>query len=371
MSLGNAVAHKHQSRVFRRRVWLDETVAIKAGVAVCYDRDRNNTTITGQLTTDAFGGRDTRVKIPTITNNYAFAGVTSQAYKAQAGGQSIEIYEPGSVCPCRVGLATVVGVTRMTFTAGGGAAGMFIKQGFGGRGSILALETTTIAGLTSGGGPIMDQLDGTATAIDATGVITDPGSGFTNIKVGDVCVILGGVETVTPTEQTVPGEFAITASNNTTTITISSAAFTGDCNSLTFLVVRADSVALCHLEEGPFESGGVQFFQALDGAVTGVMVGGYTYVMKADLDAIMSNTTAIPVGTFYGQKKAVEVIGDLGSTADGDWNFSTAGTQIGGTTGTPLALAAFTFDAVGEIIVAQWDGGWRELYTTGLSMQAS
>ncbi len=371
MSLGNATVHKHQSRVFRRLVWFDETVAIKAGMAVCYDRDRNNTTITGQLTTDAFGGRDTRVKIPTITNNYAFAGVASQDYKARAGGGTIEIFEPGSVCPCRVGIATVVGTTRLTFTAGGGAAGMFIKQGFGGRGSVRALETTTTAGLTSGGGPIIDGLDGTASAIDSTGVITDASSKFTNIKVGDICVILGGVEVTTPTEKTVPGEFAITASNNDTTITISSDAFTGNANSLTFVVIRNDSVALCHLEEGPFESGGVQFFQALDGPVTGVMEGGWTYVMKADLDAIMSNTTAIPDGTFYGQKKAIEVIGDLGSTADGDWNFSTNGTQIGGTTGTPLALHAFTFDAVGETIIAAWDGGWRELYVTGMALQTS
>ncbi len=73
-----------------RRVFCTETGALSQGFAVCYTRDYGTATSVDE-------SRDTRVALPSATNQFAFAGVLASSYPANANGQWVEIYEPGGI----------------------------------------------------------------------------------------------------------------------------------------------------------------------------------------------------------------------------------------------------------------------------------
>jgi len=139
----NLVSHRNEAEGYTTEVWCTETGALNKGVAVCYDHD------TGTAT--AFDdNRGVNTALPSQSNNHAFAGVTSRAYSANASGQRIKIFVPGSICQVRVKEATTIGdVSYLFMVVGGTDAGEFTtSQGFVGQGAAKCLQTqATVNGL--------------------------------------------------------------------------------------------------------------------------------------------------------------------------------------------------------------------------------
>lgn len=113
--MDNAVLYAKQARTYPRRVYFNASLALVRGMGLCYDRDYG-------AAADPEGRRDKHVDLPTAENNMWFAGVTVRAYAAKVGGQWVEIFEPGSVCPVAVGINTVVKDTLLTCSITGGPA---------------------------------------------------------------------------------------------------------------------------------------------------------------------------------------------------------------------------------------------------------
>lgn len=135
----NQVKYKKQHRVEPRAVWFSGDVALLKGQIVCYDIDD----------TDPISGtKSSYVAVPKLTNNRAFAGVVARAYLATTGGQSIEIYEPGSVADILVDKTVFVG-DYVTGEIGGtnrvNSDGRFSNQGFTGRGTARITEAGTFS----------------------------------------------------------------------------------------------------------------------------------------------------------------------------------------------------------------------------------
>ncbi len=164
----NQINYLGQARTHRRRVFCTETGALSQGYGVCYNRDYGTATSVDEL-------RDKRVNLPDNTCNNSFAGVLVQAYPANAAGQWVEIYEPGSVCEVYVDASTVIGDnTFVTCQIGGGGSGTFevTYPGFAGRGTARVMQTRTGAGLILAelsGGPESGLVE-TIQAVSATAV---------------------------------------------------------------------------------------------------------------------------------------------------------------------------------------------------------
>jgi hypothetical protein len=138
------ILYKIQGPSKPKRVWFDSDLAIEQGVGVCYNITKV-TTNAGETANDPWEARAAFVVRPAAGNKIFFAGVTAKAYAAKVGGQMIEIFEPGSVCMVRCGIATSVGVTYMTCKIGvvDSVYGSFAARGASelGRGVALALQT--------------------------------------------------------------------------------------------------------------------------------------------------------------------------------------------------------------------------------------
>lgn len=138
-----------QARVRRTKVFFTGTTALAQGVLVC--RDWNYGTVT-----EPDGRRYSFVEMPSADNNRQVAGVTVRAYTANASGQMIEIYEPGSWCSVRTDQNVTAGnylTARVSATAS--ANGVFGPVGFGGRGTFQALESQN---RSSGAGLVFGRL---------------------------------------------------------------------------------------------------------------------------------------------------------------------------------------------------------------------
>lgn len=94
------------ARVIPLVVIFTGSTAIKQGQALCWDRTTGTATV-------ADGDRDRKVATPSYLNNMNFAGVAARAYPAVAGGQPIEIYLPGSVCPVLANAAQTIGANSL------------------------------------------------------------------------------------------------------------------------------------------------------------------------------------------------------------------------------------------------------------------
>lgn len=179
----NLALYKTQARGMKRRVFYTGDGALSAGYGVCYDRDYGTATAEDGL-------RDKRVALPDNTNNLAFAGVVTQDYSAVVGGQWIEIYEPGSVCPVYVDASVTIGQNNfVTCQIGGGGSGTFevARPGFMGKGTARVMQTRTGAGLIMA--ELMDGPESGLVETIATATLT--AGGAITCMVGGVTIFAG------------------------------------------------------------------------------------------------------------------------------------------------------------------------------------
>lgn len=368
----NTTQYTTQTRLIPRKVFYTGTDALILGQGLCFERDYTATG-TGLTATDPTGVRDKRVELPNVDNNYDFAGVTSQAYAAATAGQWIIIFEPGSICEVAVGETTVIHTGHLTCTAGGGGAGLFIAKGFRGRGSMVPLQTTPTASDSIAEGVILNNMVSTG-SITATGTMTDT-TAFGNVVVGDRVYILGGLEINTQGSMPTQGVYAVTEVTSSTVIVMSGYT-AGATMHVTYIIVRGKPTVLAKLEEGP-ESGLVEIYNTDEGAVTDIMIGGFTYFIFVDFSANM--TAVLADGTFMGQLKGFYLIGTMQS--DDIVITVTSGQMLtavdiidtqGTADGTPKALATALFDTAADELVLEWlgviDGEWRERYVQNATL---
>jgi len=172
-----------QPRQFRRRVWFSGSTALYEGQAVCFDRDYGTAAAVDYR-------RDTVVELPNASNCMWFAGVVSRDYPAVTGGQTIEIYEPGSICRIRAGVNATVGQTVLTFQApASGFSGFWNTAYMRGTGAALALQTLQTYSVIS--------LSAIAAYATTGKVLTDTGANFVTagVAAGDTLVVVGGTAT--------------------------------------------------------------------------------------------------------------------------------------------------------------------------------
>ena len=332
-----------QVRVIKRRVFFTGSTALVKGQGLCYDRDYGTAA-------DADGRRDKRVELPTTSNNLCFAGVTLSAYDAVSGGQWIEIAEPGSVVEVAVGVDTVVNSTMMTCAVGTDVAGRFVKEGFPGRGTALALQTNASGVLAS---------DYTATAtLDATALIlTDSGATFVTagLAAGDSVYIVAGEDD--GTDSVTAGKYTIASVDSETQLTLTAVAgTTGGTMEVSYFAQHGNQVALAYLFDGE-ESGLIQFISPTNGA-SACMVAGVTYI-HGGTNPGGDSTFTLANGTRNGMKKGFYL---LASYSSNDFLVTvTAGiTMAGG------ALANFELDAADECAYLQWyHSKWRAIVVNG------
>jgi hypothetical protein len=370
------VQHIHDARILTRTVFFTGSTALKRGMALCYDRDHTHATDTpAQTATDEYGGRDMRVELPTITNNNEFAGTVLDDAPARTGGQFVEIAEPGGFGPIRVLEETVVATTRLTFICGGPAAGYFAQQGFDGRGTAKAMQTTVTASATiadNPNGPIVQSWTGSGSCTTA-GVITDTGKG-TNVAAGDKVIVFGGRADNTDTDTVTAGEYTVSSSADADTITLSSSPVSGETSYITYVVYRGEPVVQAQLLDG-VESGGIQYIESKAGTESDdPMVGGWTFCLGGyDINS-SSHEGQLDDAFFDGQLKGIKMLGAI-DDADVEITLETAGLQRGVLASGPsvdstdafgeqLALASFSFDGANDTIILQNWGVWQELYAT-------
>ncbi len=185
-----------KSRTRHRRVFHTGTTAILKGIGVAYDMDRGTAA-------DVEGERGNFVEAISTTNHREFAGVTIQAYAANAAGQMITICEPGGICEVAVCRDTTVNVTRLGCIASSIGIGHFTSDaGFVGRGGAIALQTQA-------SGSLAEDFDDVATIGTDKITLTDAGGDYVNAAVaaGDIVYIFGGEDdgttTIVPIETTV------------------------------------------------------------------------------------------------------------------------------------------------------------------------
>lgn len=197
----NLVHYLKQARTASRRVWATTTTAILRGQAFCYDRDYGTAA-------NLEGRRDTFVELPDTSNNMAFAGVAAYAYAADASGQMIEIYEPGSVCQILADQTCVVSFDNyLTFAISATAAenGIFGVAGFLGRGTARVLQTVD-----------RGSVDGTVLAELLTGPGESGGVQLLDVTTGGaVTCTVGGKTMINAATGTLGADATFTLANGT------------------------------------------------------------------------------------------------------------------------------------------------------------
>jgi len=334
MTAQTLVLHEDQGQTFRKRVKFLGTGALKKGQGVCYDPDYY-TSETGEAITDAWGFRDNAVNLPSNSNNQFFAGVSVQNYAANANGQWIEIFEPGSVCEVLTVIDTTAGSTRLTCCAGTGIAGWFAYGKIGGRGSALALQTKAHV--------IAEDEAAAAATVNAT-TLTDTGV-FTADADGDLVILVGG-------EGVTAGLYTITAVDDNT-CTLSASASAGSVPAHYFMV-RSYPTVLCKLLDGA-ESGLQEYLIPTSGGSTTAMVGG---VSNLTYGALAGGDTTITVadGGYDGLLKGFQCVKTPNAN---DWVLSVSHHET-------TDPETFDVDAAGENVLLQWFGDeWATIHNTG------
>lgn len=365
------VQYEDQMKQKTRRVFFTGTGALLQGQGVCYERDYV-TTSTGETINDSWGLRGNAVGLPDADNCGAFAGVTDQAYAADANGQWITIIEPGSVAEISIGLtsesssATVADQTRLT-VAGVGAPGTFGHEGFAGRGSAIALQSTD-------GSHIIDSSVDDGWDVHGTNKnqIVDLGSGgFANVSVGDYVYIIG--EAHATIQNNNAGRYTVTSVIDSSNITIDSDLTAVD-SKLAGFIISGNFTIPAYLEDGP-ESGCIEYIKSVTTGDTASLVLspiGKSYFVAATVASANSQET-MPAGS-YGQTKAFHCLGAI-ATSDIEIAFPSGSFQntVATGTGVALALADISFDGAGDqSYVFNVGGVWREEYsTTGVTTAAS
>lgn len=322
------------ARAFKRRVYFTGSTALVKGQGVCYDRD-----YTGSGAGNSVGARDYMVELPSISNNLWFAGVTAKAYAAVAGGQWIEIYEPGSVCEIALaGLGTLIGSTMLTCMTTNGVAGRFGRAGFPGRGSALALATKS-AGGSAADSPATEIYAEDFTVADHKINVVDI---HQKVQAGDTAVVLCGAED--------DGGAGITAYATTVASTGSNyVILTNDPEtenahvSVTFF--RGNPRVMALLLDGE-ESGLTQYTAAYSntGITEPITMGGVTFLCGGITIATGDYSHAIPI--------AVKGVRRKGFLLDG--NYTTNDFLVTGIhSAAGAALTSFELDADGECLLLE------------------
>lgn len=144
------VNYEGQPVAIKKRVFYVGTDAIVAGRGLCYDRDYDDGSDDADAI-DAWGKRDKCVNLPSQTNNNSFAGVACYSAVADAKGQWIDIYVPGSVTLVDVldASVTIGDNAYVCCLAGGANAGKFSAATPCqiGKGVARVMQTLTAAGL--------------------------------------------------------------------------------------------------------------------------------------------------------------------------------------------------------------------------------
>ena len=347
----------NQAPVYKEKVWFTGSTALKKGMGVCYDLDYL-TTNSGETATDNWGRRGNVVAVPSTSNNLAFAGVTTQAYPAVTGGQTIVINTPGSICEVAVGLPTTINSTRLTCSVNSADAGRFTLQGLSGRGTALALQTKAAA---SGGDITFASLDGSATfataTITKTGIGTACGYGDATIDPTDfVVVVLGGATAGdSTTAVTTKGEYAVLTAPTADTITIGTNIGT---SAITLYVIKNNyPTVLCLLEDGE-ESGLQEVLTPKASIAIQSMVGGTT-ILCGGLTMAGASTATLADGTANGIRKAFAALGTL-TTSGYAITASGAIDDDGGAAGT------ITLNTAADYIVLEFNGIFYPSSTAGV-----
>lgn len=342
-----------------RSVWFNGTSALKKGQAVAYNRDYGTAA-------NADGRRDREVELLSQSNNLNFAGVAAQDYAANALGQQIAIFEPGSVCEVSTLIATTVNSTRLSAHLSGSNPvinGLFAEGGLAGRGRALALQSVTaLASATSTTpGVVANSTDGSA-SVDASGTtITDTGA-FTYAAVGDRLIVVGGATTASGAAKVTVGEYTVSAVTDANTIVVSSA-MAAAASIIHYYLVRGYPTVLALLEDG-VESGCAEFVTVwTDGSGTTPitsMVGGWTRLCAGITLGTADAIETLADGTFIGQTKLFSLEDDL--TTNDYLLTVTTGKQLDGST----ALQTAEFDGVGDELLLEWMGlHWKAIANTG------
>lgn len=369
-----------KARKHPREVWFSGSTSLCKGQGVCYERDRV-TTSTGQTATDNFGGRDSVVELPNGDNCDHFAGVTAKAYPAVSGGQNILIWEPGSVCEIATLVATTVGSTVLTACRGASAPGLFALQGFPGKGTAKALQTTATAGTTDIG-PLGVAWDGGGSLVSSTLTLSDTGA-FANAVAGDYIYVFGGMIANDIDSQVTPGFHKIASVTSDDAVVLETSPHTvAGTQLITYALVRCSEVTingvtvvqpptvLALLDDGP-PSGLVHIYNTYGGAVTDIVMKGWTFFCGG-MEPGETMTMDLAEATDYGRKVGLKLLAAL-TTDNIDLDFATHGYQraVNSSTHVPEELAALEFDGAGDVIVVQWDGKWRELWSSGVALATS
>lgn len=361
MTISHAInSHEKDNQGILEVFWFEGTTALKRGEAVCYNLDFGTAG-------DADARRGHRVEVPSRTNNRAFAGVAVHDYAAEASGQRIECYVPGSKSvPVALGIDTVLGTGIVTFMASAQAVaagttptGRFFAGKFKGRGSAIPRQTVTALLESSLTGVASLATDGvTLTVLDSA-----------DYTVGDTVLVLGG-EDEDGTIYTKPGKYLVASITSGTEIVLATSvasATPGAALLITFVLYNGNPTAMCDLLDGE-ESGGVEFLtppNAGAGAQTH-MLGGVTYVcggitLAADVDVDLAQ------GTYFGELKAFELLGTL-TTSDFTVDLVTTGLKIARTTDLAEVNA---IDAAGEGCILRYQGDlWAAEAILGSAVEA-
>lgn len=354
----NIAEFAKQARTFPRRVFFTGSTAIAKGQGLCYDADYG-------VAADGDALRQKRVEVPSSSNNMNFAGVAASGYTAVAGGQWIEIYEPGSICEILVDIAATVNATYLTCSAATGNTGHFAAAGFPGRGSALALQTiAAVSSTTTTPGLVSSSLDGSAT-LSADGLTLTKTGAFTNAAAGDYVYIVGGATTATMAAAVTPGRYTIASVTSENAVVLTSAACAA-ASSCAFYCVRGEPTVMALLLGGPAtggqESGLTQWVTPLSGGTVASMVGGFTFIFGG-ATITTDNTETLADGSAIGQRKGYKLMGAL--TTNDHVITATTAKQLDGST----ALATMEFDGASDQSILEWLGPhWKLIANSGTGL---
>ena len=352
---GSVNAYIKAANVINEAVWYSGTDALKEGEAVCYNTDY------GTAATAATASRGNRVERPSTSNNMAFAGVCARSYKAQSGGQRIEIYVPGSKgVKVALGVNTVIDTGLLSFCVSGkydvgvsggdgDDGGRFYTGKYVGRGSAVPRQTVAAAVLEA-------SMTG-AWSLAADG-ITLTVSSTTDISAGDTVVLLGGADDGTDT--VVPGKYEVSSITSPTVLVLTASAqavAAGGTSALTCTgyCYTGNPTCIADLLTGD-ESGGAEFVSPPNtggAAVMSYMVGGWSYICGGVTVGSAVANGPLAESTIFGFKKGFGGLGTL-TTHGATINPATNGYQFDHAT----ALDLITIDAADEVIVLEWNGIW-------------
>lgn len=334
-----------QSYGQKMRVWFTGTGALRRGQAVAWDAENGTAG-------DSDGDRGYKVVSPSA-GTYAlhFAGVTDRAYAANAQGQSIDIWLPGSICQVAATVDTTIntGLLNCNISSTAALAGLFYNGGLAGLGAAIPLQTVS-ANVTG------SSVDGSAAVAGTT--VTKTGL-FAGAAAGDSVAIFASCTSAGAAGAT-PGVYTISSVTSDDAAELTASAGTGD---IAAVVYDPSATVLAKLLTGPDHiSGCVKWVTPLNNAAASPahMVHGVNIVFGGVTLGSGTSTATLADGVFQGQRVGFTCTGTL--TTNGYVVTVTTGEKLDGTTN----VTTVTYGAAAESVVHEWLAGkWQTLAVTG------